>query len=536
MNILDLPDELLLLIIKNLTVREAATACLACCRFHGVYKLDVLWKSFCKRDFGLSENNVFDGWPFMEFYQKVLFPFRFMFGWWERILLPFGGLYSVTVERDGIHCSECLPPLDGLFLGCRDIQQYFQLAKPTQPLSEQQLIRKYIQNSFDSDTSEKTASSDEDPETSGDLIKILASSQYSSASRYKRRLKRVFSLRNVGRELRIYCYQSFIGLEDCIGHRTCASCEALAGHNCQTACGERKFVSKTDRGFEIVCDNKIAHDTMNFNYWLELENGIHVSSSKMVEKLLASLFYFCHYHYRVKKFNGLVENCGRYTFRRLDFVPSEVTCPPYVEGRILLNAESETSVHTVLLNGPPVLPGVYFGMYSVHGWEIVNIKYVRAEGADKPRSDGEGWTLEGWKISGDQNVPAGKLSFRIPLDQPVYLPLPADQNGTQERINLAKTAGYKLPCTVAEWGSQEFDVFQMPTDFPHTNGRPKVCVGRFFGQGQVAGTNFHNPSWSPCMFSLFDDRSFALTWLELFSVAMFYRSDSQPCRNSSECS
>ena len=67
----------------------------------------------------------------------------------------------------------------------------------------------------------------------------------------------------------------------------------------------------------------------------------------------------------------------------------------------------------------PIPNGVFKGTYGGHGNEIIAVKH-----------NSENNCLEGLKLTGDENVPMGKISFYADLSKPIYLSKEAQRNSS----------------------------------------------------------------------------------------------------------
>ena len=67
----------------------------------------------------------------------------------------------------------------------------------------------------------------------------------------------------------------------------------------------------------------------------------------------------------------------------------------------------------------PILNGLFKGTYSIHGNEIISVKY-------NPQNN----RLEGLKLTGDENVPVGQISFYADLSKPIYMSKEEQRNST----------------------------------------------------------------------------------------------------------
>lgn len=71
----------------------------------------------------MGPEDLWDGWTWREFYQRVLWPFGGLLGWWQRNLRFYSGVLRVEASAGGIGVSALDAPLDDSFL-----------ASPAQPL------------------------------------------------------------------------------------------------------------------------------------------------------------------------------------------------------------------------------------------------------------------------------------------------------------------------------------------------------------------------------------------------------------------
>lgn len=52
---------------------------------------------------------------------------------------------------------------------------------------------------------------------------------------------------------------------------------------------------------------------------------------------------------------------------------------------------------------------------------------------------------------------------------------------------------------------------------------PNHCMGYYLARGQIAGHNFHQPTFISLLFVQFSNDVFGLLWLDLGAFAMLYR-------------
>ena len=123
------------------------------------------------------------------------------------------------------------------------------------------------------------------------------------------------------------------------------------------------------------------------------------------------------------------------------------------------------------------LHGLWVGKYGENGYEMINVTY-------------SGDTLIATKLTGDNNVPKGEISFTVDL---------APSSSTLDPIELNSKAA-------KQWG--------------------KSFLPRFEGKGQVAAEGFVNPTWLEGQLILVG-RFFSFAWLPLGHQVFFGRPSSE---------
>jgi len=155
----------------------------------------------------------------------------------------------------------------------------------------------------------------------------------------------------------------------------------------------------------------------------------------------------------------------------------------------------------------PIKPGLFKGTYSAHGLELVSLFY-----------EGDGNKVTALKITGDPNVPAGKVTFRADLPYCMYL-----TESQQTKIEdlqqfepvMSEQFWNELPST---------QPFVKPLDCVDSyRNIPSTCQSRFHGFGQIAGDGFTRPKFIPGHWIIFNQDLFGFLWLDLHSLSVFHR-------------
>lgn len=127
--------------------------------------------------------------------------------------------------------------------------------------------------------------------------------------------------------------------------------------------------------------------------------------------------------------------------------------------------------------------GLWVGKYGEHGYEMINVTYSRD-------------TLVATKVTGDQNVPKGEVSFTVDLSPQSSS---AESPSSLEPIELN-------PKAARQWG--------------------KSYLPRHLGKGQVASENFANAQWMEGQLILVG-RFFSFAWVPIGHQVFFGRPSSE---------
>ncbi|GFR50053.1 hypothetical protein Agub_g12080, partial [Astrephomene gubernaculifera] len=152
------------------------------------------------------------------------------------------------------------------------------------------------------------------------------------------------------------------------------------------------------------------------------------------------------------------------------------------------------------------LEGVWRGTYGAHGIEVL---HVRRSGPA---------VLEGRKLTGDDNVPAGALSFRIFLDRPpppasplaalrgkpFRLPPDYTSRVQLEPADAAAAAGGAAGSGGSGGGGGGSG--------PALPAAPVVVLELLPAEGQVASGGFRHPSWIAAEVAVLGAHTFGLAW------------------------
>ncbi|XP_064084372.1 F-box only protein 31-like isoform X1 [Macrobrachium nipponense] len=156
-----------------------------------------------------------------------------------------------------------------------------------------------------------------------------------------------------------------------------------------------------------------------------------------------------------------------------------------------------------------ITPGLFKGDYSAHGVELILFKYI---------SENE---LHGFKVTGDPNVSAGKISLKCFLDYPVN-PTLEEQKSMEALQNMPKV---KRTGPVHELPKQRFRIPGQVYGAQESSAVHALdhCFARYHGECQVAYDNYQHPSFIQAHFVVFNDNLIGEVLFDLECVSLFSR-------------
>lgn len=126
------------------------------------------------------------------------------------------------------------------------------------------------------------------------------------------------------------------------------------------------------------------------------------------------------------------------------------------------------------------LEGLWVGKYGSNGYEMINVTYY-------------GDLLVATKVTGDKNVPRGKVTFQADLNP----------------LHRTKREHEKLqPIMLTDKASRKWGTRQLP---------------RYAGKGQVAEENFENNQWLEGQLIIIGDSYFSFAWVPVETQIFFGR-------------
>ena len=161
----------------------------------------------------------------------------------------------------------------------------------------------------------------------------------------------------------------------------------------------------------------------------------------------------------------------------------------------------------------PLRPGLFKGTYGSHGIEIINVMY-----------ENEMKIITGRKVTGDPNIPFGKISFQASLDKPMFLTKEeqrsldliksymAENNTCDDDLTQNKPSlnPFEPPYNCRIEPSLDRDIFQTE-------------MWRFQATCQVAFHGYDNPRFIDGNLIVFSENTFGVIYIDLQCLAVFDR-------------
>lgn len=180
---------------------------------------------------------------------------------------------------------------------------------------------------------------------------------------------------------------------------------------------------------------------------------------------------------------------------------------------VLSRQESKLSCERLILpgykEGVVIQPGLFKGTYGDHGLELVSLTY---------EDDDTAAVIT--KITGDPNVPAGKITVKVDLTSALHLT--EDEQDIPNVWTPNSTSSRQQPSNSASTAVQPF---RLPVGYVErtVGGVPSVCQARYHSQGQIAATGYMNPMFVEGHWVVFDADTFGHVWIFLTSFSLYSR-------------
>jgi len=157
----------------------------------------------------------------------------------------------------------------------------------------------------------------------------------------------------------------------------------------------------------------------------------------------------------------------------------------------------------------PLKPGFFKGSYGSHGTELILVRYKDVH------------HIEGFKLTGDPNVPVSKITFNAYLTEVMFPSLEEQMDMDALRqvrpINILETSVPSPPYKVI-----------IPEDYVEFRAIswekiPKFCKGRYRGSCQIAGHGYRNPQFADAHFIIFNQSLLGLLIFDLSVMMVLHR-------------
>ena len=145
----------------------------------------------------------------------------------------------------------------------------------------------------------------------------------------------------------------------------------------------------------------------------------------------------------------------------------------------------------------PIEEGIFLGSYGPHGIEVIQLSLPYFDNLNE---------AQGIKITGDPNIPAGKVTFRVIDDK--CLDMTHEEQSSMSNINEFTRNPKHI-----EFREDLLLDFVPPIDAFNLNGDEipfTKCVGRFNCECQIADHDYQNAKFIPGHFIIFNKNYFAV--------------------------
>ena len=163
----------------------------------------------------------------------------------------------------------------------------------------------------------------------------------------------------------------------------------------------------------------------------------------------------------------------------------------------------------------PIPSGVFKGTYGAHGIEIISLSYPSKN------------VLEGFKLTGDPNVPMGKVTFKADLTKSIRLTREMQKDFSCEALIPDESFTYESIDFEAADHHPQAQPFCLPSDYAYDRDEKEVaydqCQYRFLAEGQIAYEDYQDPKFVPAHLIIFDQDHFGVLFLTLHSMSLYVR-------------
>ena len=116
--------------------------------------------------------------------------------------------------------------------------------------------------------------------------------------------------------------------------------------------------------------------------------------------------------------------------------------------------------------------------------------------------------LEGFKLTGDPNVPMGKVTFKADLTKSIRLTREMQKDFSCEALIPDESFTYESIDFEAADHHPQAQPFCLPSDYAYDRDEKEVaydqCQYRFLAEGQIAYEDYQDPKFVPAHLIIFD--------------------------------
>jgi len=512
-----LPPEILEQIYRRLDGASMSNLALCCKRLYDVSFNECIWTERIEREFAIKPDCYRGvGISARLFYRNVLFPYGWALGCWTRLVKNYGGLLSVVVENGMILGKEVIPPENPNVEQSVTFKDVFCVKLDSKGRAKLLCLREQFNNDESAvrrrrrlySNGQQSSSEDDveeekvrDPAEKWDMFANINSDGIEWEEEKKRKeeeeAKRKEEEAKKAEEFKKHGIIHGIQIESVNGQ-----CRKKS---------EIKQQPLPEFHIECLCPSTHKQDFEDFR---QEDNSPRFLAMAKYDTIRSYSCKFVYQKYEVKPdyvFEGDQPGSG--------VVAVSAAAESSVSGAVnsASGSANPPSASTSGLVGSvgagvespgffPLKPGIFKGTYGGHGIEFISIEKKSP------------YQFEAIKISGDPNVPCGKVSFTGDLrdflfpseeDQLSIDKLKPMEPERQEDPNIYRTLQpYRSPP----------DCF-IRAPFP----LPDKCRARFKAECQVSEWGYSAPQFIKAHLVVFTQDLLALIILDIRSVVLFHR-------------
>lgn len=519
-----LPPEILEQIYRRLEGESMGNLALCCKRLYDVSFSECIWTERIEREFGIKPESYRGvGISGRLFYRHVLLPYGWSLGCWTRLVKNYGGLLSVVVENGMIVAKEVVPPENPNVEQNVTLKDVFCVKLDSKGRAKLLCLREQFNNDESAVrrrrrlySNGQQSSSEEDPEEEKkkvrdpadkwDLFANINSDGIEWEEEKKR--KEVEEARKKAEEER--------KAEEFRKHGIVhgVEIEFVEEAHCRKR-SEKKAAPLPHFHVECLCPQSHKQD---FDEFRQEDNTFRFLAMTKFDTIRSYGAKFTYQKFEVKPdfvFEGdqivhkPVDTCGFGAAGSASGIASSgaTLASGIPSSDVTSGASAGASSASVEAPGFfPLKPGIFKGTYGGHGIEFISIEKKSP------------YQYEAIKLSGDPNVPCGKVSFSGDLRDFLF---PSEE----DQLNLDKLKPMEPERQEDPNVYRTLQPYRSPPDcfVRSPMPLPDKCRARFKAEVQVSEWGYSAPQFIKAHLVVFTQDLLALIILDIKNVVLFHR-------------